>query len=99
MCLGDDPLILGLDIESTRIKALLVDSRGDEVGAASVTTPFGTGAAGTETTVSALEAAVAGVLAGLGPVRRRVAAVGITGMAESGSPLDRHGVSLAPVIA
>ena len=71
VCLGDDPLILGLDIGSTRIKALLVDSRGDEVGAASVTTPFGTGAAGTETTVSALESAVAGVIAGLGPVRRR----------------------------
>ncbi|MGI9023184.1 MAG: FGGY family carbohydrate kinase, partial [Acidimicrobiales bacterium] len=92
-------LLLGLDIGSSRIKALLLDDRGHDAGGARVGTPFGWGGAATELSVADLVGAVAETLSRVGPPRRRVVAVGITGMAESGSPLDTQGRSLAPVIA
>jgi xylulokinase len=50
-------------------------------------------------TVDELVAAVAAVLAGLGPEREAAAAVGVAGMAECGAPLDSGGHPLGPVIA
>ncbi len=97
--MGAGPLLCGLDIGASRIKALLVDEDGQPSGFAATPTPFSPARGGIETTVDDLLAAVAGALAGLGPRRRRVAAVGIAGLAESGAPLDRHGTPLAPVIA
>lgn len=96
---NDTPLLLGLDIGSSRTKALLVDEEGGEVDGASATTPFTTGAGGTDATVADLEGAVATTLAALGPGCRRVRAVGIAGMAECGAPLDGRGRPLAPVVA
>src|SRR5437899_2011531 len=46
-----------------------------------------------------MAARVAGLVSALGAERRRVAAVGIAGMAECGAPLDRSGAVLAPVIS
>ena len=48
--------------------------------------------------VADLRRALGAVSGGLGPARERVAAVGITGMAESGAPM-RDGRALAPIIA
>lgn len=93
------PLLLGLDLGTSRIKALLVDRAGTELAAATVVTPFCSQPAGIEMTVAALQAAVAEPLGRLGPSVTDVAAVGVGGLAESGAPLDRHGQPLAPIIA
>lgn len=94
-------LVLGIDVGSSRIKALLVDSRGHDVASTAVPTPFVTAAGGTgaEATVTALLDAVEDVLTPLGAERERVVGVGIAGIAESGAPLDRSGAALAPVLA
>ncbi len=93
------PLLLGLDLGTSRIKALLVDRAGTELAAASVLTPFRSQPSGIEMTVAALRDAVAEVLGRLGAAVTEVAAAGVGGLAESGAPLDRHGQPLAPIIA
>src|SRR5207237_1243929 len=62
-------------------------------------TPFRDTAEGTELPVDALDAVLGGALEGLGDERRRVAGVGIAGLAESGAPLDASGRPLAPIMA
>ncbi|HVM02043.1 MAG TPA: FGGY family carbohydrate kinase, partial [Acidimicrobiales bacterium] len=93
-----EPLLLGLDLGTTRTKAVLVGAGGRQVRAVAAPTPFVTGEGGVEMDVGALLATARQVVAGLGTDRDRVAAVGIAGMAECGAPLDRSGRPLAPVI-
>ena len=92
-------MLLGLDIGTSRTKAVLMDAGGREVGAATVTTPFTTTDGRVEMPVDALLACLRDVLAALGDRRRHVVAVGVAGIAESGAPLDPAGRPLAPVIA
>ena len=92
-------MLLGVDIGTSRTKAVLVDSGGREAGAAMVRTPFAIRNGRVEMPVDALLACVAEVLAGLGDRRRQVVAAGVAGIAESGAPLDSAGRPLAPVIA
>lgn len=92
-------LVLGLDIGTSRCKALLVDRQGGEVRTARAPTPFVRRGDRVEMTVGALWSALETLLGRLGDDRHHVAAVGITGMAESGAPLDPDGLPLAPVIA
>ena len=96
---AEEPLLLGLDVGSSRIKGLLVDRAGEARGLASGKTPFSSTADGVEMTVEAFREALAGVLAGLGLDRRRVAGVGVAGMAESGAPFDARLRPMGPVIA
>jgi xylulokinase len=91
-------LLLGLDIGTSGIKAVVIDASGTERAAASVPTPFTTSGDGVDMTVDDLAGALAAVIAGLGPVAGRVAAAGLTGMAESGAPL-RDGSPIAPIVA
>jgi xylulokinase len=91
-------LLLGLDVGTTRIKAVVLDAAGVEQVGASVATPFVASAAGVDMGVADLGRALAGVIAALGPAREEVAAVGLAGMAESGTPL-RAGRPVGPVIA
>ena len=94
-----DPLLLGLDIGTSRIKALLLDASGGEAGLAAVPTPFAGEDGRAEMAVDDLRGAVARALADLGPERlARVAGVGVAGMAESGAPLGATGDPIAPVI-
>ncbi|MCA1845912.1 MAG: hypothetical protein LC792_22530 [Actinobacteria bacterium] len=93
------PLLLGIDVGSSRTKALLLDPDGNEVGVATVQTPFEPSAAGTEATVDELTGAVAEALRRLDGGVEHVVGVGIAGIAESGAPLDAAGSPLAPVIA
>ena len=97
--MGSRPLLLGLDIGTSRCKALLVDDRGDEVGAAVAATPWVRRGDRIEMTVDGLRSALEQLLAGLGGRGSRVEAVAITGMAESGAPIGADGLPLAPVIA
>ena len=90
--------MLGLDIGTTRIKAAVIDAAGVEHAAASVATPFSTSAGGVDMEVAELERALAAVVGALGPIRERVVAVGVAGMAESGAPL-RSGRPVGPIIA
>ncbi|HEX2273976.1 MAG TPA: FGGY family carbohydrate kinase, partial [Acidimicrobiales bacterium] len=93
-----EPLLLGIDVGSSRTKAVLVDGDGKESRSAAVDTPFAETAEGVEAGATDILGAVARAVAGLGDDRRRVAAVGVAGMAESGAPLDGAGRPLAPVI-
>ena len=97
--MGAGPLLLGIDVGTSRAKAVLVDGEGREVGVSAAPTPFTTRQGRVEMTVDALLGAVATVLTALGDGRTRVAAVGVAGMAESGAPFDRSGHPQAPVIA
>jgi xylulokinase len=92
-------LLLGIDVGSSRLKALLVDAHGEEVASSAVKTPFRQEDDGIEMTVEALRNSLQTALERLGGDRSRVAAVGIAGMAECGAPLNREGQPLAPVIA
>jgi xylulokinase len=88
-------LLLGLDIGTSRIKAVLMDAAGNECRAASIATPFDGG----EMDGDRLLAAVAGAVAALGSPRADVAAVAVAGIAESGAPVAGDGRLMAPIIA
>ncbi len=77
----------------------MIDGNGVEVASTTVRTPFRSHRGRVEMDVHALWEALRRVVGELGDHRHDVAAVGITGMAESGAPLDRGGQPLAPVIA
>lgn len=91
-------LLLGVDVGTTRIKAVLMEAGGHVETDASVPTPFGPTGDGVEMDAGAYGRALNEVVAGLGPARARVAAVGLAGMAESGAPF-RAGRPMAPIIA
>ena len=99
--LDSPPLLLGIDVGSTRTKAMLVDAAtGDEVGTGAGDSPFVTSGDRTEASVDDLVDVVGRVVAGLGAERlRRVVGVGVAGVAECGAPFDADGRALAPVIA
>jgi xylulokinase len=92
-------VLLGLDIGTSRTKAVLMDAGGSEVGSATAATPFVTAGGRVEMEVDALLAGVRHVLAAVGDARQHVVAIGVAGIAESGAPLDATGTPLAPVIA
>jgi xylulokinase len=91
-------LLLGLDIGTSRIKAVAIDAAGAEQASASVATPFVASAAGIDMEVADLGRALADAIAALGRAPEQLGAVGIAGLAESGAPL-RAGRPLAPIIA
>ena len=93
------PTLLGIDVGSTRIKAVLLDEAGRERRSAAVPTPFAARDGGAEMRVEELLAGVAAALEGLGPERSGAAAVGVAGMGECGAPLDRGGHPAGAVIA
>lgn len=92
-------MLLGIDIGTSRTKAVLLDAGGREAGAAAVPTPFATTGGRVEMPVDDLPACLREVLAGLGDRRRQVVAAGVAGMAESGAPLDSGRRARAPIIA
>lgn len=89
--------LLGLDVGTTRIKAVVIDSAGTERAGGSESTPFKPSADGIDMTVADFGLALAAVVAGLGPIREHLAAIGVAGMAESGVPL-RAGCPVGPII-
>ena len=92
-------MLLGIDIGSSRTKAVLIDRAGREVASAAVATPFATRDGRVEMDVDVLGYCLRAVLADLGDLRRQIGAVGLAGMAESGAPLDGARRPLAPIIA
>ena len=94
-------LLVGIDIGTSTVKVAVTDAEGNELTHASSRTRWTPVPTGAETTLSDLRhlvlVAVTRALAQApsGPVL----GVGVTGMAEAGSLLDRHGAPVAPIIA
>ncbi|MET8473116.1 FGGY family carbohydrate kinase [Streptomyces sp. NPDC006422] len=95
--MSGEPLA-GLDIGTTHVKAVLCDADGRVLARATSPTPYGS----TPHTHPAdgLVAAALGALARcVRQAGRAPAAVGVTGMAEAGVPLDADGHAIGPVRA
>lgn len=100
------PIVLGLDVGSTNVKALATTADGDELHVASVPTPWVSLSGGrTEMSATKLMEVVASLLQQCfaeieerhGAVR--VTGIGVSGMAESGVLLGADGRVAAPVMA
>jgi xylulokinase len=92
-------LLLGVDVGSARLKAVLVDSAGTVVSLAAIATPFAVNGRGVEMRVEDLEVALAQAIGALPAAGRgALAAIGVAGLAESGAPLAANR-PCAPVIA
>ena len=95
-------LLVGIDVGTTRVKVVVVDLAGVEVAAAAVDTPWVVDGHAVEMDASVLVDAVRTVI--VGGLEQcgggdRVVGLGVTGIAESGVLLDRHGEPAAPIIA
>ena len=93
---------MGVDVGSTRVKAVVVDLSGTELAAAAEATPWVVDGHAVEMDAMALAETVRTVIAAALDQRRdgdRVAALGVTGVGESGVLLDQHGNPAAPIIA
>ncbi len=93
------PLLLGLDVGTTQMKAVLMGPDGEQRATSSVPTPFTKRGRDSEMGVEDLVDAVARLLASLGDDLHEVEGLGVAGVAESGAPVDAQGRALAPVIA
>ena len=96
-------LLIGLDIGTTRIKAVLLDAeRGQIIASAGRETPVNHPREGwSEHDPNALWAAAAGALREVADQLggRRAAGLAISSLAEAGAPLDEHGLPTYPIIA
>jgi xylulokinase len=97
--MSESELLLGIDIGTTRIKALLASPDGRVAGVRVSQTPFETVNGRVEMSLDSLRAAITAAVAPLGDERRRVIAVGIASMGETGVPIDRSGRTAGPLIA
>lgn len=95
------PLLVGVDVGTSRTKAGIVDADGRELACASVPTRWQTCPSGGETSGAALSAGVREAL--LDALAQRppgeVVALGVTSIAETVIVLDADGEELAPAIA
>jgi sugar (pentulose or hexulose) kinase len=100
---GGDGLLVGIDMGTTRVKALLLAPDGRELGHAERPTPWQQVDGGTCTDpllLASLGVQVAVEVTGLAEqLGARVAGVGVTGMGEAGVLVDAGNAPLAPVIA
>jgi sugar (pentulose or hexulose) kinase len=94
-------LLLGIDVGTSACKAAVVDLDGVERSHGQVATPWETVPTGAQVDPDALfeAAATAANEAIAGASDGRIAAIGVTSMAESGVLLDASGGALHPVVA
>jgi xylulokinase len=95
----ETPLTLGIDLGSSRMKALLMERDGRIVGTNAVRTPFRVTEQGVEMQPPELLDAVVGLLLPLRPVLSRVVGVGIASMGEVGSFLRAGVLDETPMLA
>jgi len=94
------PLLVGVDVGTTRVKAVAVDVERRVLGDHAVPTPWRH--EGARADVYPVALAAASIEAAVGAVRGaggRAMAIGVTGISETGVLLDRHGAPLAPALA
>jgi sugar (pentulose or hexulose) kinase len=94
-------VLIGVDVGSTRVKAVVVDLGGAELASATEATPWIVDGNSVEMDADALMVVVRAVIASARQQRGddRVVALGVTGVGESGVLLDRHAQPAAPIIA
>ncbi len=86
----------GLDLGTSNIKAVVLGEDGGPLGRAEQPTPW----MGTELDPGRLRATALGTLRrALGDVEEAIAALGVTGFAESGVSIDAAGEPCAPIVA
>lgn len=95
--------LVGVDVGTTRVKAVLLDLDGHELADAAEPTPWLRSVEGSDLDPTTLAALVRGLVARVGAESAarggRVAAVGTTGMGEAGVAVDAAGAPLAPIRA
>ena len=101
---GASDLLVGIDVGTTRVKALAVTLGGQVVGECEAPTPWrhdGACADIESDTLAELAMAVAdrSLDGSRVPVESIVRGIGVTGMAEAGALLDAHGRPCAPTLA
>ena len=93
-------LLVGIDVGTTRVKAVATDTAMEVLGEHAVATPWRHEGATAEVDPVALAEAAAEAAAGAARAAGGPAmAVGVTGMAETGVLLDRRGAPCAPALA
>ncbi|HJQ89794.1 MAG TPA: FGGY family carbohydrate kinase [Propionibacteriaceae bacterium] len=95
-------LLVGLDVGTSSVKAVVFTDQGEVVGEGRAGTPWVTTSYGVELAAEELlNAAIEALGSALEatPGTARATAVGITSMGESGVVVDRDGTAVAPVIA
>lgn len=97
-------LLVGIDVGTTRIKALAVTTSGEVVGEAAATTPWRHDGACADIDAdlladTAMRVADASLDDPRIPAHSTVRGIGVTGIAEAGALLDGHGKPCAPVLA
>ncbi len=103
-CPPEPDLLLGIDLGTTRIKAVVHHLDGREVAAAATPTPWRTVAGGSELDALELREILLGVSGQAGQravqaTSGRIVAIGATGMGESGVLTGPQGEPLAPIPA
>jgi sugar (pentulose or hexulose) kinase len=94
--------LVGVDVGSTRVKAVVVDLSGRELASAAAETPWVVHGHAVEMDAAALLRTVQTVIARAVDeieIDDRVVGVGVTSVGESGVLVDRHGEPAAPIIA
>lgn len=95
------PLLIGVDVGTTMIKAGVLDAEGQEFGSVSAPTPWrqrpGATEADPEELVGSVRQALAAALAASPP--GDIAGLGVTSMAETAVVADAQGVPLTPAVA
>jgi sugar (pentulose or hexulose) kinase len=100
--IGRHEVLVGVDVGSTRVKAVVVDVTGAELSAAGAETPWVVDGHHVEMDAMALIDTVRTAISSAldaGDAGDRVVGLGVTGVGESGVLLDRHGQPAAPIIA
>ena len=96
-------VFVGIDVGTTRVKAIAVDQRGAVCGESERPTPWRHGRGGQAEidppVLARLAAHVADRAAAVAVVDARVAGIGVTGMAETGVLVDGRDRPLGPAIA
>ncbi|MEO7979590.1 MAG: FGGY family carbohydrate kinase, partial [Sporichthyaceae bacterium] len=93
-------VLVGVDIGTTRVKAVATDPDLTARGEHAVVTPWRHEGANADIDPFALAQAVSAAAAGAAEAAgARALAVGIAGMSETGVLLDRHDAPLAPALA
>lgn len=94
------PVLVGVDIGSSRIKAVVVDERGCEQASAVRSTPWVVDGPHVEMDADRLADVTRDAIAeAVAVTDRPVAGVGVTGIGESGVLLDHDGMPTSPIIA
>lgn len=93
-------VLVGVDVGTTRVKAVAVDPSLRVLGEHAIATPWRHDGARSEIDPAAIADAAAEMAAKAARTAGgKVLAVGVTGMSETGVLLDRHGTPLTPALA